>query len=360
MSEASFRAVRTAARWLLAGGMAVAGLPAALSAPQAPMERAASNKQDAAARQAAELRVPAIAGLPESAASSAPPPRTAAVVTASLPPGSAVAAIGEPGTLAHGDPPARGEGLAWLTASAAVLALAASAAALLLALQSQRRSRAGQQQSAGAVEALQRRLEALDARQAQSASQLAQLNAAWNALTKRQVAPARTAAVPADAGIGVEPRAAHRAQTPPAGAPRPGAGAQQPSEAAITSQMLGAIEKLAHEGTQITEANAPLRIGGACTDRQVREFLQSMKLPIRFFTAAGSPGSVNAELMAWCFPGSDSWSVVPHPSAGRIGQFNKWFSTSEYATHPVLVEVPAIGVLEPDGRLAPQQLGSLR
>ena len=133
------------------------------------------------------------------------------------------------------------------------------------------------------------------------------------------------------------------------------------SPAALNAEVLSCIEQLAKAGNQITEANAAVRIISSSQSEQLKQGLQTANLSVSFYTAAGDASAINVELLAWRWSDQEAFQVVPHPHAGRVGQFNKWFDlgSGDYGTQPVLASRPATAQLV-NQKLVPATLGTLR
>ena len=133
------------------------------------------------------------------------------------------------------------------------------------------------------------------------------------------------------------------------------------SATVLNAEVLNSIELLAKAGTQITEANAAVRIIGSSYSDELKQGLQKANLNISFYTAAGDASAINAELLAWNWSDQHTFQVIPHPHAGRVGQFNKWFDlgNGDYGTQPVLASRPATAQLV-NQKLVPVALGTLR
>jgi hypothetical protein len=192
------------------------------------------------------------------------------------------------------------------------------------------------------------------------------LRAEWKLAIREAIEAKRAPIVPAGAGAAAAPPiSAPRVNIPsaaPVAVPETQVRAEgRSSDAVSTEEVLSCIERLSKDGAQITEANAVMRILAAMQDGETKALMRSRNFRIQFFTAAGDPSSINVELLGWAMDGDAVMNVVPHPQAGRVGQFNKWFmfKDADYATQPVLASQPALARIE-SGKLIPVKMGRLR
>ena len=129
----------------------------------------------------------------------------------------------------------------------------------------------------------------------------------------------------------------------------------------VHEAILGSIASLAENRSSLTEANFINKVAGFTTDAAVKAVLLANLEPALFFLCSGARSPQGPELVAYRFKGLPDYSVVPYPSAGRVGQFNRWFenAASPYGVSPVLASKAAIGVIGEDGNLSVRTLGVL-
>jgi len=122
-----------------------------------------------------------------------------------------------------------------------------------------------------------------------------------------------------------------------------------------------AITSLAENRSNLTEANFVQKVAGVATDPAIKALLLANLEPALFYLCSGARSPQGPELVAYRFKDQHDFSVIPYPSAGRVGQFNRWFenAASTYGVSPVLASVPAIGLIDDDGYLSVRTLGVL-
>ena len=178
-------------------------------------------------------------------------------------------------------------------------------------------------------------------------------------------------------GISAQPGGKNPAQ-PPASAPAPDVAAppQSPRAAAtrdplklertipnqvLEEVILKAIHALAHERVSLTEANFGAKVTGFATDPSLKAALVERLEPAQFYLCSGARSAQGPELLAYIIRGQSTCSVVPFPTAGRVGQFIRWFENAggAYDVDPVLAARPARGVINEAGSLSTSELGLL-
>jgi hypothetical protein len=149
------------------------------------------------------------------------------------------------------------------------------------------------------------------------------------------------------------------AQLPDVAAPKPER--QALTQAIVEDAILNAIASLANDRSSLTEANFINKVGGVTTDATLKAVLLTTLEPALFFLCSGARSPQGPELVAYRFKGKPDCRVVPYPSAGRVGQFNRWFenASSLYGVSPVLASKAAVGVIGADGNLSVSALGVL-
>ena len=148
-------------------------------------------------------------------------------------------------------------------------------------------------------------------------------------------------------------------QVPDIASPKPED--QAPTSEAIQEAILGAIASLANGRASLTEANFVHKVAGVTTNATLKAVLLANLEPALFFLCSGARSPQGPELVVYRLKGSPNHSVVPYPSAGRVGQFNRWFENagSPYGVSPVLAIKAAVGVIGADGNLSASSLGVL-
>lgn len=133
------------------------------------------------------------------------------------------------------------------------------------------------------------------------------------------------------------------------------------THAIVQEAILSAIASLANDRSSLTEANFVNKVAGFATDAGLKALLLANLEPALFFLCSGSRSPQGPELVVYRFKGLPDCSVVPYPSAGRVGQFNRWFENagSPYGVSPVLAIKAAVGVIGADGNLSVSALGVL-
>ena len=141
----------------------------------------------------------------------------------------------------------------------------------------------------------------------------------------------------------------------------PKAVAPQISRSSVQQAILKAIDVLANERVSLTEANFVGRIVGSVTNPDVKAALSRDLEPGLFFLCSGTRSAQGPELLAYRLKGADSYDVVPFPTAGRVGQFMRWYENAvgSYEVDPVLASKPAIGDINESGILTVRQKGLL-
>ena len=136
---------------------------------------------------------------------------------------------------------------------------------------------------------------------------------------------------------------------------------QAPSREAVQNAILNAIASLANERSSLTEANFVNKVAGFVADATIKAILLADLEPALFFLANGARSPQGPELVVYRLKGSPNHCVVPYPSAGRVGQFNRWFENAEspYGVSPVLASKAAVGVIGADGNVSVSSLGIL-
>jgi hypothetical protein len=129
----------------------------------------------------------------------------------------------------------------------------------------------------------------------------------------------------------------------------------------VQAAILTAIASLANDRSSLTEANFVNKVAGLITDAKLKAALLANLEPALFFLCSGARSPQGPELVVYRFKGDTQCSVVPYPSAGRVGQFNRWFenASSPYGVGPVLASKVASGVIGADGNLSVSALGVL-
>jgi hypothetical protein len=140
----------------------------------------------------------------------------------------------------------------------------------------------------------------------------------------------------------------------------------QPDPATLTfaivqESILVAIASLAQDRSSLTEANFVNKVAGFATDAALKALLLANLEPAMFYLCSGERSPQGPELVVYRFKGRPEYSVVPYPSIGRVGQFNRWFENagSPYGVSPVLASRAAVGVIGEDGSLSVNALGVL-
>lgn len=130
---------------------------------------------------------------------------------------------------------------------------------------------------------------------------------------------------------------------------------------AVEDVILKAIHALAHERVSLTEANFVAKVAGFASDPSLKAALEERLVPARFYLCSGVRSAQGPELLAYLLRGQTTCSVVPFPTAGRVGQFIRWFENagSAYDVDPVLAARPARGVFNEAGSLSVSQPGLL-
>ena len=133
------------------------------------------------------------------------------------------------------------------------------------------------------------------------------------------------------------------------------------SGVALQQEILLAISSLANARTNLTEANFVFKLLSVISDQVIKSSILEKIESVHFFRASGNPSPQGPELIAFALKGNTHFSVVPYPSAGRVGQFSRWFDNagSGYADNPVLANKPALGSIGQDGNLVLVTLGTL-
>lgn len=136
---------------------------------------------------------------------------------------------------------------------------------------------------------------------------------------------------------------------------------QAPTREAIQEIILEAISALANERASLTEANFVHKVAGFAVDATLKAALLENLEPALFFLCGGARSPQGPELVVYRLKGSPNHCVVPYPSAGRVGQFNRWFENAEspYGVSPVLASKAAVGVIGADGNVSVSSLGIL-
>lgn len=138
---------------------------------------------------------------------------------------------------------------------------------------------------------------------------------------------------------------------------------ERPGEShhAMQVAVLAAIESLARERVSLTETNFVNKVAGNAPNAYLKAALTEHLEPVQFYLCNGSRSAQGPDLLAYRIKGQPHFSVVPFPTAGRVGQFIRWFENagSTYGLDPVLAAEPAVGNVNETGVLVVSSLGTL-
>lgn len=130
---------------------------------------------------------------------------------------------------------------------------------------------------------------------------------------------------------------------------------------AMQVAVLAAIESLARERVSLTETNFVNKVAGCASNAYLKAALTEHLEPAQFYLCNGSRSAQGPDLLAYRIKGQAHCSVVPFPTAGRVGQFIRWFENAgnTYELDPVLAAKPAVGIVNEAGVLVVSSLGTL-